>query len=285
MARPLRIEFEGALYHVTARGNERRDIFFQDEDREMFLKILEKVIHRFNWYCYAYCLMDNHYHLLIETPDSNLSKGMRQLNGIYTQYINRTHHRVGHLYQGRFKAILVEKDAYLLELSRYIVLNPVRAGLVKHAEEWHWSSYRETIGLKKQSEWLMTDKVLSNFGTTKPAAQEQFISFVLNGVKQESIWNALRGQLFLGSESFIEETQKHIREDQSLHEIPLQQKQLQAKELSYYAANYANKTKAMVEAYRSGGYSLQEVGVYFGVGRMTVSRAVKKFEESVKWET
>ncbi len=279
MARPLRIEFEGALYHITARGNERRDIFFQDEDRVMFLKILEKVINRFNWYCYAYCLMDNHYHLLIETPKGNLSKGMRQLNGVYTQYINRTHHRVGHLYQGRFKAILVEKDSYLLELSRYIVLNPVRAGLVNNAEAWRWSSYREMIGLEKKSEWLVSNGVLSSFGTTREAAIQPFMDFVLKGVKQASIWNALRGQLFLGSERFIEEMQKHIREDQSLQEIPLWQRQLPVKELLYYAGEYADKAKAMAEAYRSGGYSLQEVGAYFGVGRMTVSRAVKKFEE------
>ena len=143
MARPLRIEFANALYHVTARGNERRDIFFDTTDREAFLNGLAASCDRFNWLCHAYCLMSNHYHLLIETPDGNLSAGMRQLNGCYTQQVNRRHGRVGHLFQGRFKGILVEKDAYLLEMARYIVLNPVRAGMVASPADWPWSSYRQ----------------------------------------------------------------------------------------------------------------------------------------------
>jgi len=129
MARPLRIELAGALYHVTSRGDERRPIFFEDGDRSAFLAVLGEVIARFGWLCHAYCLMTNHYHLLVETPHANLSQGMRQLNGVYTQYVNRSHRRVGHLFQGRFKGILVEKESYLLELARYVVLNPVRAGM------------------------------------------------------------------------------------------------------------------------------------------------------------
>ena len=126
MARPLRLEFPGAVYHVSSRGNARQRIFFGDADRELFLDTLTQGIARYRWLCHAYCLMENHYHLLIETPRANLSLGMRQLNGIYTQTFNRRHHRVGHLFQGRFRAILVEKESYLLELCRYIVLNPVR---------------------------------------------------------------------------------------------------------------------------------------------------------------
>ncbi|MDO8369425.1 MAG: transposase [Candidatus Nitrotoga sp.] len=145
MSRPIRIEFSNALYHVTARGDRREDIFEDDEDRQMFLSTLAQVITQFNWICHAWCLMDNHYHLLIQTPDGNLSKGMRQLNGIYTQASNRCHQRVGHLFQGRFKAILVDSDAYLLELTRYVVLNPVRAGMVKKPADWKWSSYRASV--------------------------------------------------------------------------------------------------------------------------------------------
>jgi len=126
MARPLRIEFPGAVYHVTSRGNARRKIYRDDEDREAFLATLAWVAERFGWRCHAYCLMDNHFHLLLETPQPNLSRGMRQLNGVYTQSFNRRHRKAGHLFQGRFKAILAEKDSYLLELARYIVLNPVR---------------------------------------------------------------------------------------------------------------------------------------------------------------
>ena len=131
MARPLRLEFPGAVYHVTSRGNARAAIFLDDEDRPIFLGVLGAVVARFGWLCHAYCLMDNHYHLLLETPDPNLSRGMRQLNGVYTQRFNRRHGRVGHVLQGRFKAILVDRDGYLLELARYLVLNPVRAGRVK----------------------------------------------------------------------------------------------------------------------------------------------------------
>ena len=145
MARPLRIEFADAFYHITSRGDRREAIYEDDEDRKAFLNILAEVVARYNWICHAFCLMTNHYHLLIETVDGNLSQGMRQLNGVYTQASNRRHRRVGHLFQGRFKGILVDKEAYLLELSRYVVLNPVRAGMVESPEQWPWSSYRAMV--------------------------------------------------------------------------------------------------------------------------------------------
>jgi len=147
MARPIRLEFSGALYHVTARGNARQDIYVDDKDRRYFLETLSYCTKTYHWQCHAYCLMSNHYHLLIETGDANLSKGMRHLNGVYAQYFNTRHKRVGHLLQGRFKAILVEKESYLLELARYIVLNPVRARMLHSASGWPWSSYRPTAGL------------------------------------------------------------------------------------------------------------------------------------------
>jgi REP element-mobilizing transposase RayT len=133
MARPLRLEFAGALYHVTARGNERRNIFLGniDGDRAAFLDVRAATCECFNWTCDAYCVMTNHYQVLVETPDANLSKGMRHLNGVYTQHVNRTHGRVGHLFQGRFNGIIVQREGYLLEPARYVVLNPVRAGMVR----------------------------------------------------------------------------------------------------------------------------------------------------------
>jgi len=138
MARPLRLEFAGALYHVTSRGDRREEIYSDDQDRQIWLDTLGRACDRFNWVVHAYCQMTNHYHLVVETVDGNLSRGMRQLNGQYTQGFNRRHNLVGHLFQGRYKAILVQKEAYLLELSRYVVLNPVRAGMVKRPEEWPW---------------------------------------------------------------------------------------------------------------------------------------------------
>ena len=157
MARPLRIEYPGAVYHVTSRGNEKKPVFKDDADRENFLNTLQHVNNRYNWICHAYCLMTNHYHLLIETPDGNLSLGMRQLNGVYTQLFNKWHGRTGHLFQGRYKAILIQKDSHLLEVCRYVVLNPVRAKMIEKPEEWKWSSYLATAGKTKPHPCLTTD--------------------------------------------------------------------------------------------------------------------------------
>ena len=164
MSRPLRIEYPGALYHITARGNAKQDIFFSDEDCHRFLELLGREIDQQRWLCHAYCLMGNHYHLLIETPEANLVKGMSRLNSVYTQYVNRRHERVGHLFQGRYKSIVVEKEGYLKELCRYIVLNPVRAGLVESPELWRWSSFRTTMGLDSEPVWLYKDWLLTLFG-------------------------------------------------------------------------------------------------------------------------
>jgi REP element-mobilizing transposase RayT len=266
------------VYHVTSRGNERRDVFFTKDDRGGFLGVLGEVCKRFDWICHAYCLMGNHYHLLVETPQANLSKGMRQLNGVYTQQINRRHGRVGHLFQGRFQGILVDKDSYLLELARYIVLNPVRAGMVDRAEDWVWSSYRASVGLEAAPGFLTTDWVLSSFGQKRRKARQVFARFVAEGAGKESPWKALRGQIYLGSERFVEQMQARIGPDRPLEEVPLNQKRPPARPLANYAERYEERDRAMAEAYRSGAYSMREIGVYFGVGRMTVSRAVKKHE-------
>jgi glycosyltransferase involved in cell wall biosynthesis len=154
MARPLRIEFAGALYHVTSRGDGREDIYLNDEDREVWLEVLGEVCGRYNWVCHTYCLMSNHYHILIETPESNLSLGMRQLNGGYTQRFNKRHNRVGHVFQGRFKGILVDKESYLLELARYIVLNPVRAKMVRKAQQCKKPGQRLVVRIHLQENRL-----------------------------------------------------------------------------------------------------------------------------------
>ena len=148
MARQLRLEYPGALYHLTARGNEQQPIFHDDVDRQQFLQLFGYEILQQRWRCYAYCLMGNHYHLLVETPESNLSRGMRRLNGSYAQRFNWRHQRVRHLLQGRFKSLVVERETYLLELCRYVVLNPVRAGMVATPADWPWSSYGATAGLR-----------------------------------------------------------------------------------------------------------------------------------------
>lgn len=179
MARPLRIEVAGGLYHVTARGDRREDIYADETDRLHWLSIFGDVCDRFNWRCHGYCLMTNHYHLVVETPEANLSRGMRQLNGVYTQTFNRRHGLVGHLFQGRFKGILVEREAYLLELSRYVVLNPVRAGMVSDAGDWPWSSYRAMLGKVGAPDWLETDEVFGRFGQDRVTARRR--SWSLSG--------------------------------------------------------------------------------------------------------
>jgi len=276
MARPLRIEFPGALYHVTARGDKKADIYEDDGDREQFLSLLGEVCSRFNWCVHAYCLMGNHYHLLIETPEGNLSLGMRQLNGVYTQRFNRKHDRVGHVFQGRFKSIIVEKDSYLLELARYIVLNPVRARMVRSAKKWPWSSYRATVGLSKSQGGLNVDWLLSQFAVRKSTAFKRYEAFVSEGKNQPSPWESLRNQVFLGSDVFIEEAKSHIPDDKDLREIPQMQKRPLAKPLTYFKESYGNRDAAIVKSFESGGYSMKEIGDYFDLHYSTVSRIVKR---------
>jgi REP element-mobilizing transposase RayT len=279
MARPLRISFSGALYHITSRGNARENIYQDDEDRRVFLDLLDRSCERHAWVCHAYCLMPNHYHLLIETSQPTLSKGMKYLNGIYTQRFNRRHQRVGHVLQGRFKAILVDSNAYLLELSRYIVLNPVRARLVRSAKDWPWSSYRATVGLATAHPCLTVDWVLSEFDKEKRDACERYRVFVQEGKNQPWPWASLKNQVYLGSDEFVEDMLNKLSAEQSLSDIPKKQKRRPAKPLTYYQARYSDRTRAMAAAYLSGQYTLTEVGQQFGVSYATVSRAVKACEE------
>jgi putative transposase len=188
MARPLRIELAGGVYHVTARGDGREAIYLNDADREVWLEVLAQVCERFNWVCHAGCQMTNHYHILVETPEANLAQGMRQLNGSYTQRFNHVHARVGHVFQGRYKAILVERDSYLLELARYVVLNPLRANVVDRLEIWPWSSYLATCGQVESPHWLQTDWVLGQFGHMRSQATVQYVSFVHQGARLPSVW-------------------------------------------------------------------------------------------------
>ncbi|MEH6625565.1 MAG: transposase [Motiliproteus sp.] len=284
MSRPLRIEFSGALYHVTSRGNAREAIYLGDEDRDAFLEVLGDVCQRYNWVVHAYCLMTNHYHLFVETPDGNLSKGMRQLNGVYTQRFNHAHSRVGHVFQGRYKAILVDKESYLLELARYIVLNPVRAKMVAHAADWPWSSYRATAGLVTGPDWLAIEWLLSVFSARKKSAQSKYGEFVKAGDKHSSPWSELKNQIYLGDQAFVDDMQCKISADASLSDVPAIQKRQVAKPLEHYVNTYPNRDTAIAMAYQSGGYSLKEVGDYFGLHYSRVSRIVRG-KEGAKGKT
>jgi putative transposase len=279
MARPLRIEFAGALYHVTSRGDRQEDIYVDDIDRAAWLELFGAVCKRFNWVCHAYCQMTNHYHVVVETPEGNLSEGMRQLNGIYTQYFNRTHRRAGHVFQGRYKAILVEKDSYLLELIRYVALNPVRAGMVRNAGDWPWSSYRAIVGVDGIPPWLQTDWTLSQFGVQRKRAIAKYIAFVHAGISMPSPWADLRSQIYLGSDKFITRMLKYVEPDTDLAEVPRAQRRPIAKPLAFYQSRY-DARKGMALAYLRGDYSMKAIAEFFGVHYSTVSRAVKGYEGS-----
>ena len=280
MSRPLRIEFPGAYYHVTSRGDGREDIYLDDIDRQRFLEVLSEVIERYNWVCHAYCLMDNHYHLLIETPDGNLSMGMRQLNGVFTQRVNRRHKRVGHVFQGRYKAILVQEGAYLLELCRYIVLNPVRAGMVQLPDDWRWSSFLPTAGVNPPPKWLSIKALLAAFSTDKKQAVLAYRRFVAQGVNKESPWVDLKNQIYLGDDGFVEAMQRRIAEDADLREIPAQQTRRLGLPMEAYAEVATNRNEAIWQAYRDGGRSMAQIADHFGLHYSSVSKIIKRLDNS-----
>ena len=206
---------------------------------------------------------------------------MRQLNGVYTQTVNRHHNRVGHVFQGRYKAILVEKDAYLLELVRYVVLNPVRAGMVADAAEWPWSSHQAVLGQRPAESWLERDWILGHFGKRRRAAARKYADFVRAGAGLPSIWEALRGPVLLGGESFAEKLRNEHHIERDLREVPRAQRRAIAKSLAEYRS-LSESREGMAQAYLSGNYTMQEIADHFGVHYSTVSRAVKAYEDRAK---
>lgn len=277
MARPIRIEFPGALYHVTSRGNRQEAIYQDTRDRTDFCTLLGEVVTQFKWLCHGYCLMDNHYHLIIETPEGNLGKGMRQLNGVYTQLHNRRYGRVGHLFQGRYSAIVVDRDSYLLELVRYVVLNPVRAGMVSNPEAWPWSSYRAMVGVVSSPPWLTADGVLVQFAPNREQAHRRFAGFVADGIGKEGPWRALHGQTYLGDVDFVERVQEHVEARVRADiQIPEVQRRVPARPLVEIAKEELTREAAIVAAYTTGAYSYQEIAEYFGIHFTTVGRIVRK---------
>jgi REP element-mobilizing transposase RayT len=272
MSRPLRIQYPGAVYHVTSRGNARQPIYGEEADRELFLGILSRVIPRYQWLCHAYCLMDNHYHLLLETLQPNLSIGMRQLNGLYTQAFNRRHQRVGHLFQGRYTAILVEKQAHLLELCRYVVLNPLRVKAKPQVENWKWSSYLPTAGLAPVPGFLTVDWILHQFGRTRSGAQAKYRAFVRAGLGNRP-WEQLRGQIYLGDEEFVK---RHAQASADLNEVPRAQRHAARPPLEEIFRTAGSQAIAL--AYHEHGYRMKEMADFLGVHYATVSRRLRQLE-------
>ena len=282
MARPPRLEFDGAIYHITSRGNALGRIFFADRDRERFLEVFGEVVDRYGWLCHAYCLMSNHYHLLIETPDSNLSRGMRQINGIYTQWINREYGRTGHVFQGRFKSILVEKESHLLELARYVVLNPVRANMVHSPREWQWSSYSATAGLGEIPGFLSVGWLLAQFDIDPSGAMHCYRKFVQQG-RDVTVWNQLRSGSILGSDEYINQLKPLLDTMRDVVEISRSERLAARPSLESIFADAVDRptrNECIYEATRVHGYTLKEVGNHLGLYYSTISSIAKRVAES-----
>lgn len=216
MSRPLRLEFPGAVYYITARGNAGQQLFTDVEDGQRFTELLAHEIAQQRWLCHGFCLLEDHYHLLIETPEPTLSRGMARLNMTYSQWFGRRHSRRGHLFEGRYHTKIIEKDRWLLALCRHIVLNPVRLNAVNRADLWRWSSYRPLASDDDTWPWLHTEWTHAQFeGNTR----QQWQDYVEQGLTAPSPWQALRGGHYLGSEPFLRALASMV-EGKSLDQIP-----------------------------------------------------------------
>lgn len=274
MSRPYRLKIPGALYHVTSRGDRKATIFRDDTDRAVWLQTLGDACERYQLLVHAFCQMGNHYHILLETLDGDLSPAMRQLNGVYSQYFNRRHQLVGHVFQGRYQAILVDKESYLLEVARYIVLNPVRASLVQLPEQWHWSSYNLTMATDPAPDWLEVQWLLSKFSAQLHDAKRAYRDFVSAGIGGVSPFVNTYRQMLLGTPEFIAQYQRAT--PAAPNGVSKLQRSAVALPLPSYQQLYADRDTAMAEAYRSHAYTLTEIARHFGVSHATASRAAKK---------
>ena len=288
MARPLRIEFPGAVYHVASRGNARQSVFLDDRDREAFLEAVEAGVSRYGFILHAYCLMDNHYHLVVETPRANLSLGMQRINGAYTQGFNRRHGSCGHLFQGRFKAVLVQRESHLLEVCRYVVLNPVRAKRVKRVGDWAWSSYGATAGEVPCPAYLSVSWVLSQFHRERARGKGLYKRFVAQGLRRKgSPFDAVAAQMVLGTAEFVEElrdltgTKRDAREHPRFQRIaarpPIEKIVGRRK-----AIGRAVLAKQVREAHTVHGYTLAEIANHLGVHYATAGRLLKLADDDAK---
>ena len=294
MARPLRITYPGAFYHVTSRGNERKVIFKSKRDRQKFLDYFESATQRYDAAIHAFCLMDTHYHLLLETPSGNLPQIMQHINGAYTTYFNVKRGRSGHLFQGRYKAILVDIDEYAKELSRYIHLNPVRAKMVKAPEEYEWSSYQFYIGEKKPPEWLCRDFILGYFDKKVSIAQKRYYRFV-NAIANEKYDNPLDevvSSTLLGSPNFITFVKdKFLSGEKPDKDIPALKELIDKASLkdifdeveSVFGKKVAlARNIKMFLCQRYTGEKLKVIGTCFGIGESGVSQACRRVKYKIK---
>lgn len=293
MARPLRITYPGAFYHITSRGNERKAIFKSNRDREKFLTYLESAVLRYDAVIHAYCLMDNHYHLLLETPSGNLSQIMRHINGAYTTYFNVKRARAGHLFQGRYKSILVDINEYAQELSRYIHLNPVRAKIVELPEAYEWSSYSYFIGKKKSPEWLYSDFILGYFGNKIFSSEKEYQKFVEHLLEQkyESSLTSVVSSTLLGAPDFVEVVKdKYLSGMQSDKDVPATKELLKKATLdqifsevdAVFKKDVVARNVKMYLGQKYSGKRLKDISNYFGISESGVSHSSRRIAERIK---
>lgn len=300
MARPLRIEYDGALYHITSRGNERNPIYKDEGDYDKFLDILSELPQRYGVVIHGYVLLRSHYHLLIETPKGNITKVIHYLNATYTGYFNRKYKRVGHLFQGRYRGILIEKDRYLLSLSRYIHLNPIRAKVVKRPEEYRWSSYPEYIGKRQGKGWLTCDWMLGQYSRDKSKAMRLYKAFVEEGITlDENPFDNLKKGMILGSESFIDEVTEKLNLKE-YREIPESRRLTKSITYEDIITVVANRLGIKVEGIKEPGrrnnlgrkvclyllrrltdMSNDEIARNFGIGYTAVSQAALRVKREM----
>lgn len=289
MSRPLRIEFAGALYHVTARGDRREDIFVDDTDRARLLAVVAQGMGRFDAEVLSYCLMSNHYHFVVHTRAANLSLLMRHINGVYSQAFNRRHGKVGHLFQGRFKAILVDREAYMLEVCRYVELNPVRAGMVAAPSDWPWSSYRAHTGQSKGAQWLDTPGLhgyLLGEAALAPAdvqrAQVLYAELVAAGHGMKFWDDALNRQIYLGDDDFMQRMLDAASPPAKLNsEVPKPQRHI-PRTLAQWLKQSATREEALRCAHVESGLSMTALAAELGVSVARVSQLIAKAERNAK---
>ena len=297
MARPLRIEFPGAVYHVTSRGDRREPIFRDDADRECLLQLLGRALERFDAQVLAYCLMGNHYHLVLHTRLPNLSRLMRQINGVYTQSFNRRHGLVGHLFQGRYKAILVDRDAYLLALCRYVERNPVAAGLASAPADWPWSSYRAHVGKTAGPAWLdcaglhgyLLGRAPSGAADRQRAARLYAASVDQNSASDAQLWvSGMRQQVFLGDEAFVERMLAHAPPGATRPDgVPLLQTRRPTRLLHAPRVDPKSPQRASLlrAAHVEGGWTMTQIAHANGLSVSRVSRLIGSVERVAKGKT
>ncbi len=292
MVRSLRLEYPGAVYHVMSRGDARKSITRSHKDRRLLLEALAEASEKYNLLVHGYCLMTNHYHLLVETPDGNLSIAMRYLNGVYTQRSNARNKTVGHIFQGRYKAILVDRDEYLLCLCRYIELNPVRVGLVESPEEWEWSSFRQIAGIAEKGEaFLQTDWMLSQFGTSEKVARERYVEYVKSSdAAEDKLFENVVSGAILGRAEFVKQFDEPIWEKDEIEEISRKHRHINRPPLSAllptgpdYGLN--NRNKKIYEAVFDYGYRQKEIADHLGMHYASISRILKDIGSMLRYKT